>query len=89
MKSSLHVAVECGKEDVVWLLLWLGSGIATEAFPRGVRDVAEGLGLGRETAVGEDIRGMRDSEGATAEMVATRLQSVSQSLLESKILRTS
>jgi hypothetical protein len=63
-RSALHVALEARQEEVVWLLLWLGSGVETEEFPAPVVQVAEGMGLPRgAVAPGKDVRFVRDEKG--------------------------
>ncbi|KMQ82093.1 ring finger-like protein, partial [Lasius niger] len=71
MKSGLHLAVENGHEDIVWLLLWLSSTLPTEAFPLPGRQAVESLGLGRlSLQPDDDIRGLLDGRGRTAEGIA-------------------
>lgn len=64
-KTALHVAVEQGQEEVFWLVLWLGSAVATELFPEAVVRSAEGMGMGRReaAAAGEDVRFVVDGMG--------------------------
>lgn len=68
-KTGLHVALEKGQEEVVWLLLWLGSGM-TE-FPQEVKQAAERLGA--ERYPGEDVRGLRDEADRTPADVAREM----------------
>ncbi|PHH85482.1 hypothetical protein CDD83_347 [Cordyceps sp. RAO-2017] len=71
LKSGLHVAVDSGQEEAVWLLLWLSSTLPTGSFPQPARDLAESVGLGRLPVQAEsDVRILRDSRGQTAEDVA-------------------
>ncbi|CAD6450904.1 faf8eb4a-ee45-4557-9c06-25fcede9c95e [Sclerotinia trifoliorum] len=70
MKSGLHVAVEKGQEEVIWLLLWLASTLSTNIFPEQITQMAETVGVGRDTADGEDIRNLRDAEGRLASDLA-------------------
>lgn len=70
MKSTLHVAVAARREDTVWLLLWLASGLPEGAFPDESRALAEAIGLGRLPAEHGDIRSLRDADGKTAEALA-------------------
>jgi hypothetical protein len=63
MKSGLHVAVEKTQEEVIWLLLWLASTLPTEIFPAEITQLAGRMGVGRETADGQDIRTLRNAEG--------------------------
>ena len=74
-RGVLHVALEAGQEEVVWLLLWLGSGAAREAFPGAVVQAAAGMGLPRREAVPpeEDVRFVRDDRGRTAAEVCLEL----------------
>lgn len=66
-RSALHVALESGREEVVWLLLWLGSGVPTEWFPEEVVQAAEGMRLSRAVVgPGRDVRFVRDERGRTA-----------------------
>ncbi|KAK3342867.1 hypothetical protein B0H65DRAFT_527156 [Neurospora tetraspora] len=71
-KTALHLAVENGREEVFWLLLWLGSGLPTEVFPAEVVQVANGVGVGeRRAEVGaeEDVRWVRDERGRSVKEV--------------------
>ncbi|KAM3081182.1 hypothetical protein ACMFMG_005137 [Clarireedia jacksonii] len=63
MKSGLHVAVEKEQEEVIWLLLWLASTLPKELFPAEINQLAETMGIGRETADARDIRMLRNAEG--------------------------
>lgn len=74
LKSALHVAVERGQQEVVWLLLWIGSGMDSHDFPEEVVAAAYGLGAGREFAqAGVDVRGLRDEQERSAGDVARAL----------------
>ncbi|KAI1116367.1 hypothetical protein F5Y14DRAFT_80437 [Nemania sp. NC0429] len=71
MKSGLHLAVEQGREEVVWLLLWLASPLRTDAFPGPLREIAQAMGLHRpDTPPFDDIRALEDGRGRTAEAIA-------------------
>ncbi|KAG4029380.1 hypothetical protein MFRU_016g01330 [Monilinia fructicola] len=70
MKSGLHVAIEKGQEEVIWLLLWLASALPTDIFPEQITQMAGTMGVGRDTADGEDIRNLRDVEGHVASDLA-------------------
>ncbi|EDN94717.1 hypothetical protein SS1G_10591 [Sclerotinia sclerotiorum 1980 UF-70] len=70
MKSGLHVAVEKGQEEVIWLLLWLASTLSTNIFPEQISQMAEAMGVERDTADGKDIRNLRDAEGRLASDLA-------------------
>ena len=73
--SGLHVAIENGRVDVAWLLLFLGSGLALEEFPKEVLEGAKKLGLrveDRKMETGGDIRGLKNSEGLDAEAFAKK-----------------
>lgn len=67
-RTALHVAVEAGQEMVVWLLLWVGSGVEEVWFPEVVVQMAGEMGV--ERGRGEDVRGVRDEAGRTAAEVA-------------------
>ena len=83
MKSGLHLAVESGHEDVVWLLLWLSSTMPSESFPPPARQAAESMGLGRLNVQRDgDIRALQDGQGRTAEALAQQSQAVWSRLLE-------
>ncbi|KAK4239949.1 hypothetical protein C8A03DRAFT_13705 [Achaetomium macrosporum] len=76
-RSALHVALEAQQEEVVWLLLWLGSAAKGEDFPPAVVQAAEGMGLARREAgslpVEEDVRFVRDERGRAAGDVCLEL----------------
>ncbi|KAK7754011.1 hypothetical protein SLS62_004110 [Diatrype stigma] len=74
-KSGLHLAVERGQEEVVWLLLWVASALPARAFPEAAVRGALALGLQQRpgTAPAEDIRALTDDRGRTAEAVATEI----------------
>ena len=75
-RSALHVALEARQEEVVWLLLWLGSAAKREDFPEAVAQVAQAMGLprpGGALAGGEDVRFVRDERGRTAGDVCLEL----------------
>jgi hypothetical protein len=81
MKSALHFAIEGNHEAVVWLLLWLSSGLTTSDFPEPVRDQAEAVSINRLSVGPEsDIRALRDEQGLTGENVAQRTGHMSQLL---------
>jgi len=75
MKSGLHIATEKGQQEVFWLLLFLASRLPTEAFPREVLQSAEQAGLQRfeHGTAEQDIRELRDENGETAEVYASRV----------------
>lgn len=73
MKTGLHAAVEKSQVESVWLLLWLASDFPTTSFPDEVIRAAEGMGAGRETAQGPDIRCLRDEQNRTAEELASSM----------------
>lgn len=76
MKSGLHVAVEKGQEEIIWLLLWLASTLPTNIFPEQIIQMAGTMGVGRDTADGEDIRSLRNAEGNLASDLARRTGNV-------------
>lgn len=63
-RNALHVAVEHGKPDAVWLLLWAGSGLPSDNFSLEMRQTMGAIGLDRAGG-GEDLRFVRDAEGRT------------------------
>ncbi|KAK4032591.1 hypothetical protein C8A01DRAFT_50645 [Parachaetomium inaequale] len=75
--SALHVALEARQEEVVWLLLWLGSAARREDFPDAVVQVAGAMELPRRLeqreAGEEDVRFVRDESGRTAGDVCLEL----------------
>jgi hypothetical protein len=73
MKTGLHIAVEKLQQEVVWLLLWLASGLPTESFPDDVLRATLGIGSGRRTAQGPDIRNLRDEQNQTARDIASTM----------------
>ncbi|KAK3682183.1 hypothetical protein B0T22DRAFT_278694 [Podospora appendiculata] len=65
-RSALHIAIEAQREEVFWLLLWLGSGLKTEMFPANVVQTAQAMGLrGRREVVPreQDVRFVVDERG--------------------------
>ncbi len=86
-KTGLHVAIEKGQQEAVWLLLWLASGLQSQFFPQEVLQAAQEMGAGRETAEGVDIRGLRDEQQRAAEEVASGLGNTWASLLVAGVLR--
>lgn len=71
MSSGLHIAIQAQQEQVVWMLLLLGSNLGLDLFPQEVHQGAEQLEVVRENQAGkDDIRSLRDAEGRTAEQLA-------------------
>ncbi|KAI1438490.1 hypothetical protein GGR50DRAFT_435265 [Xylaria sp. CBS 124048] len=90
MKSGLHLAVEGGHEEVVWLLLWVASLLETEAFPGSLRQIALAMGLQRPSMMlADDIRLLKDDRGRTAEVIAAERDGVWTTLLDLNLLRAS
>ena len=87
MKTGLHVAIERGQQEAVWLLLWLASGLQTQSFPGEVARAAEAMGSARETANGADIRGFRDEQERTAADVAESMGNMWAGLLMAGVLQ--
>ncbi|KAI1341390.1 hypothetical protein F5Y15DRAFT_355185 [Xylariaceae sp. FL0016] len=86
-KSALHLAIEKGQEEVVWLLLWTASSLRTEAFPLAATQVAQQQSLSRPgTSPADDIRALKDDEGRTAEMQAAQMGDNWQVLLRAGVL---
>ncbi|KAL8870491.1 MAG: hypothetical protein Q9174_003480 [Haloplaca sp. 1 TL-2023] len=74
MNTGLHIAISAGKDDIVWLLLFLASSLEPEFFPPDVLQAANTLGAVREDQTGKaDIRVLEDSTGRTAEGLAKEL----------------
>lgn len=85
-KSALHVAIEKNQVEVVWLLLWLTSGVPTQAFPREFQQAAASMEVGRETSEGTDIRGIQDENHRTGNEVARGMGGLWVTLLQAGIL---
>ncbi|KAH8902399.1 hypothetical protein BR93DRAFT_962513 [Coniochaeta sp. PMI_546] len=62
-RNALHVAVEHGKADAFWLLLWVASDLPTGNFSTEMRQTMGSIGLERSN--GEDLRFVKDVEGRT------------------------
>ena len=72
-QSGLHLAVERGQEEVVWLLLWMASSLPARVFPEAAVQAAQAMGIQRPGAAvppAEDIRALQDDRGRTAEALA-------------------
>ncbi len=87
MKTGLIVAILNGQQEVVWLLLWLTSGLHTQAFPEEVSRVAQVMGADRATASGVDIRTLSDEQSRTAEDLARSMGDTWGVLLGEGLLR--
>ncbi|KAI0206752.1 hypothetical protein F4808DRAFT_454669 [Astrocystis sublimbata] len=86
-KSGLHLALEQGREEVVWLLLWLGSPLRTDAFPEPLRQIAQAMNLQRPaTPLSDDIRALKDERGRSAEATAEEHEGVWAALLQANVL---
>ncbi|KAI1476792.1 hypothetical protein F4774DRAFT_391806 [Daldinia eschscholtzii] len=86
-KSGLHLAVEKGQEEVVWLLLWIASTLPTGSFPEQAVQVAQAMGIQRpNTLASEDIRALTDNQSRTAEELAAQMSGFWASLVESGTL---
>jgi hypothetical protein len=87
MKSGLHLAIEQGMEEVVWLLLWIASPLRTDAFPRPLREIAHAVGLERQvTPPVDDVRALKDDQGRTAEAIAAERERPWITLLQANVL---
>lgn len=74
MQSALHAAVQGGSREVVWLLLLLASNLDLTQFPAEVFQEAEVMGIMRGALDGKtDIRSLRDSDGKSAEDLASEI----------------
>jgi hypothetical protein len=87
MKTGIHVAIERGQQEVVWLLLWFASGLQTQSFPSEVAQAAEAMGFTRQTANGADIRRLRDEQERTAADVAQSMGNAWTGLLMAGVLQ--
>lgn len=77
MQSGLHAAVQGGSQEIAWLLLLLASNLDRSQFPPEVFEAAKNFGVDREDQTGkEDIRGLKDAQGRTAEALAAELGGV-------------
>ena len=74
-KSGLHLAVERGQEEIIWLLLWMASSLPSHVFPEAAVQAAQAMGIQRPGDVppAEDIRALKDDRGRTAESVAAEM----------------
>lgn len=89
-RTALHVALEKGQEDAVWLLLFLGSPrLSLDNFPQQALDAAQGMGLDRmpDRGAGEDVRAARDDDGRTPEDYARALPNLWDRLVNAGVLR--
>ncbi|KAL8805623.1 MAG: hypothetical protein Q9200_005360 [Gallowayella weberi] len=87
LSTGLHVAIRNGREEIVWLLLFLASSQELQSFPPDVIQAAETLGASREDQTGKvDIRVLEDSEHRTAETLAQQLGGVWESWVHSRHL---
>ncbi|KAI0885520.1 uncharacterized protein GGS22DRAFT_161134 [Annulohypoxylon maeteangense] len=87
-KSGLHLAIEKGQEEVVWLLLWIASTLPTESFPGPAVQAAQAMGIQRpSTLVSEDIRALKDNQGRTGEAVAAQMGGLWTAIVQSGTLR--
>lgn len=88
MKSGLHLAIEQGQEEIVWLLLWIASPLRTDAFPGPLREIAQAMGLQRPvTSPSEDIRALKDERGRMAEAIAAEHEGPWVTLLQANVLQ--
>lgn len=88
-KSALHLAVEKGQEEAVWLLLYLASPkLPLDSFPQEALAVAQSMGLDRmPPRGGEDIATLRDDGGASAEDYAREMAGIWDRLVAAGVLR--
>lgn len=88
LSSGLHVAVSNGREEIVWLLLFLASSLKLHFFPPDVLEAARTLGATREEQTGKiDIRILEDSNHRTAENLAQQLGGIWEPWIQSECLR--
>lgn len=87
-RTALHVALEKGQEEAVWLLLYLGSPkVPTEAFPEEALAAATSIGVDRMPAGGEDLAAVRDDEGRSADDYARAMAPLWDRLVQAGVLR--
>lgn len=88
MQSALHLAVENGQQEIVWLLLWLASNLPDDQFPAEAIRIAESVNVSRQTgASGIDIRSLRDTQGQTAGAISNAMGGTWAALLQSGIIK--
>lgn len=88
LSTGLHVAISNGREEIVWLLLFLASSLELQHFPPDVIQAVETLGASREQQTGKiDIRALEDSEHRTAENLSRQLGGMWDSWAQSGLLR--
>lgn len=74
-KSSLHLAVESGREEIALLLIWLCSTASTEWFAKSAREKAASAGIVRlNIHPNQDVRALQDEHGSTAGELARQLE---------------
>ncbi|KAI0179236.1 hypothetical protein GGR52DRAFT_588984 [Hypoxylon sp. FL1284] len=87
-RGALHLAVERGQQEVVWMLLWIASTLDASAFPEPAVRAARDLGVRRPgTLAADDIRALADDQGRTAEAIAAQIRGPWAPMLESGVLR--
>lgn len=87
-KSALHLAIEKGQEETVWLLLYLGSPkLPIESFPHEALNAALSMGVDRMPSGGEDIASLRDEGGASAEDYAREMAPQWDRLVSAGVLK--
>lgn len=88
-RSALHLALEKGQEDAVWLLLFLGAPrLSLDNFPQEALDAARGVGIDRmPERRGEDVRAVQDDDGRTPEDYARALPNLWERLVNAGVLR--
>ncbi|KAI4250345.1 MAG: hypothetical protein L6R42_008750 [Xanthoria sp. 1 TBL-2021] len=88
LSTGLHVAVSNGREEIVWLLLFLASSLELHYFPADVLEAARTLSATREEQTGKvDIRVLEDSNHRTAENLAQQIGGMWEPWIQSERLR--
>ncbi|KAL8669204.1 MAG: hypothetical protein Q9168_006202 [Polycauliona sp. 1 TL-2023] len=88
LSTGLHVAISNGREEIVWLLLFLASSLELHTFPPDVLEAARMLGATREEQTGKvDIRILEDSNHRTAENLSQQLGGMWEPWVQSGRLR--
>lgn len=85
-KNGLHLAIEKGQEEAVWLMLYLGSPLPLDMFPQEAAHAAQSMGVERLDGR-ENICCLRDDQNLTAEDYARNLGDKWSRLLQGGVLR--
>ena len=87
MRSGLHVAIQNEQEEVVWLLLYLASGLDLDKSPGQMLMATHDSGIRPEDRRPEpDIRTLENAEGITPGLLARSMRTSWGSVLEDVLL---